>query len=101
MKRKITLLLIIALIIIIAGMVIQNKNKQRIRKTIEAYNQKVNSQYIVVDLSDNLYFLEKQPGYDYQEPETITYQSHITGTKRHAMVFLPADYTDQKQYPVL
>ncbi len=101
MRKKITLLLIIALIIIITSVVIQNKNKQRIRKTIEVYNQKVNNQDIVVDLSDNPYFLERQSGYDYREPETITYQSQITGTERHAMVFLPADYTDQKKYPVL
>ena len=47
------------------------------------------------------YFIEKQAGYQYREPEEITYLSRITGTHRHAMVFLPADYKEEKKYPVL
>lgn len=56
MKRKMIFLLVIALMIIIAGAVIQNNKKQKVRETMEAYNQKANRQDIVVDLSDNPYF---------------------------------------------
>lgn len=51
--------------------------------------------------SSRLSLMKKQPGFGYREPETLTYYSHITGTYRHATVFLPFDYTEAKQYPVL
>ena len=54
-----------------------------------------------MDLSENPYYMTEQPGYEYSEPETITYPSGITGTERHAMVLLPADYDEDEEYPVL
>lgn len=47
------------------------------------------------------YFIEQQPGYNYREPETIAYHSGLTQTTRHATVFLPVDYSEEKTYPVL
>lgn len=43
----------------------------------------------------------KMSGYYYRAPETITYKSEITGTYRHATVFLPANYSRNRKYPVL
>lgn len=43
----------------------------------------------------------KMPGYDYRRPDTLIYRSKLTGTYRHATVFLPADFSEKKRYPVL
>lgn len=49
----------------------------------------------------NCFYREKVPGYTYAEPEPITYYSGITGGERPALVLLPIDYDENKQYPVL
>lgn len=101
MKRKVIAFVMAAVLIFIVCISIQDIRKQKIINAVNQYDQETNEQDIAVNLSDNPYFMEKQPGFRYREPETITYPSKITGTDRHAMVFLPADYTEKKQYPVL
>ena len=100
-NRKAAIFIIILFILLAGVFVFRNICKERIGREIAQYKQEVNEQGIAADLSENPYFMAKQIGYDYRRPETITYPSGITGTDRHAMVFLPADYTQQKQYPVL
>ena len=77
----------------------------------QSVNSKINdekSEYLSVTNEDGIvletddpYFIEKQEGYEYPEPFTITYHSSITNTDRHAMIFLPADFSEDKEYPVL
>lgn len=74
---------------------------QQVKEEIQNYEQETNEDGIVVDMSENPYFTKKQIGFRYRNPETISYPSNITGTDRHAMVFLPADYDENKKYPVL
>lgn len=45
--------------------------------------------------------MTEQPGFEYNEPETIAYYSEITGRERHANILLPADYDTSEKYPVL
>ncbi len=73
------------------------------KEKIQSYNQEqeTNADGIVLDLAENPYYDKKQWGYTYPMPDTITYYSDITDTKRHAMVYLPADYDKDKEYPVL
>ena len=75
--------------------------RQKIREQIREFQQPVNEDGIAVDLSENPYFMTEQPGFEYSEPETITYDSEVTGTQRQASVLLPPDYTPEKKYPVL
>lgn len=46
-------------------------------------------------------FYPQTAAYSYPKPKLIQYDSGITHTRRHAMVFLPADYDAAKTYPVL
>lgn len=71
-----------------------------LRQEIQQYAQAANADGIVTETPDP-YFIEKQSGYDYRTPETISYSSSLTHTTRHAMIFLPTDYSDEKTYPVL
>lgn len=71
-----------------------------VQQEIQRYAKEANADGIVTETPDP-YFIEKQPGFDYRDPETITYHSGLTQTTRHAMVFLPADYSEEKTYPVL
>ncbi len=45
--------------------------------------------------------LSAKDGYEYGEDIEITYTSEITNLPKHAMVTLPADYDEEKAYPVL
>lgn len=73
---------------------------QAVQEEIQRYAKEANADGIVTE-TPNPYFIEQQPGYNYREPETIAYHSGLTQTTRHAMVFLPADYSEEKAYPVL
>lgn len=73
---------------------------ETVQKEIQRYAAEANADGIVTETPDP-YFIEKQSGYDYREPETIAYYSGLTKTTRHAMLFLPADYSAEKEYPVL
>ena len=75
--------------------------QESVRTEAQQYDQQVNEDGIAVDLSENPYFMTKQPGFEYNEPETITYPSEVTGTDRHANILLPVDYDEEKEYPVL
>ena len=72
-----------------------------LRAEAKQYDQAVNEQGIAVDLSENPYYMKEHPEFQYSQPETITYDSEVTGTKRHANILLPANYDADRQYPVL
>ncbi len=104
MKKKIFIRIVIVLTILSVLLFVGlNIYKEYLREKITAYNAQMetNEDGIVVDMSANPYFTKKQIGFKYRAPITITYPSEITGTDRHAMVFLPADYDENKEYPVL
>ena len=46
-------------------------------------------------------FYEEKEGYAYGENIEITYHSSVTDTDRKAYVTLPANYDENKKYPVL
>ncbi len=71
------------------------------KKDALAYEQEKNADGIAVDLSDNPYYKEKISGFKYAEAERISYDSQVTGATKHARVLLPADYDEEKDYPVL
>lgn len=101
-KKRIFIFAIVATAIISAAIIPACvAYKQQVREKIENYEQETNKDGIVIDMSGNPYFMKKQPGYSYRSPDTITYHSDITNTDRHAMIFLPADYDEDKEYPVL
>ncbi len=99
MKRKIVRIgfLFILLAILFLGAV----DTKEVKEEVLSYQQEVNQDGIAVDMSQNPYFNQKQPGYYYPEPEEIEYASEVTGTMRHAYVILPPNYSTQKTYPVL
>lgn len=101
--KVVVVILALALLVGLIWLVRVQLEKDDLREEIRAFNaaQETNEDGIVVDMSENPYFTEKQPGFSYKAPKTITYYSDITGTKRHAMIFLPADYDEDKEYPVL
>lgn len=95
------LLLVFAAVLVVESFLVQERNtKVQIEAEIQAYHQQENEDGIIVETPDP-YFIKKQVGYEYRAPETITYYSDITDSTRHAMVFLPADYREDKEYPVL
>ncbi len=65
------------------------------------YVQETNEDGIATDLSDNPYYMEKIKGYKYSTAERISYTSEVTNATKHARVLLPADYDEDKEYPVL
>lgn len=79
---------------------IKGQSRQNVEEEIASLHQKEDADGIVEE-TPNPYFIEKQAGYSYRSPQTITYYSGLTQTMRHAMVFLPADYDEKKSYPVL
>lgn len=79
----------------------QEAQRQEIRAQVRSFDQPVNEDGIAVDLSENPYFMTELSGFEYSQPETITYDSEVTGTQRQASVLLPADYSPEKKYPVL
>jgi len=99
----ITVIIVLALIAGSIFFITVKLNKDEIEAKIRAFNaaQETNDDGIVVDMSGNPYFTEKQFGFDYTAPKTISYYSDITKTERHAMIFLPANYDESKEYPVL
>lgn len=44
---------------------------------------------------------EELDGYTYAEPKTITYYSTVSEADRRAVVYLPADYDANKEYPIM
>lgn len=44
---------------------------------------------------------EEVDGYTYAEPKTITYYSKVSEADRRAVVYLPADYDANKEYPIM
>lgn len=51
--------------------------------------------------NENKNKLSAKDGYEYGDDIEITYISEITDLPKHAMVTLPADYDEEKAYPVL
>ncbi|MBQ7359538.1 MAG: esterase family protein [Lachnospiraceae bacterium] len=67
---------------------------------IEEVKEGKNMDYTVVyDLPEG--FDRMQDGVDYYKLKEITYDSTTTGKSRKANVLLPADYSEDKEYPVL
>ncbi len=105
MQKKIySSIVVVLLIAVIAILQIDDVRKADSRKAVEQeiaqYNNELDENGIVKE-TPNPYFIEEQPGYKYNEPQTIRYYSGITDSMRHAMVYLPADYDESKSYPVL
>lgn len=46
-------------------------------------------------------YAEELDGYTYAEPKTITYYSKVSEADRKAVVYLPADYDANKEYPIM
>lgn len=44
---------------------------------------------------------EELDGYTYAEPKTITYYSKVSEADRRVVVYLPADYDANKEYPIM
>lgn len=89
------ILLIIGIAVLKSGIVTKRIQREETKKAVaaevEALHEKANRDGIVEETPDP-YFIRKQPGYSYPKPKLIQYDSGITHTRRHAMVFLPADY---------
>ena len=98
------ILLITGIAVLKSGIVTKRIQREETKKAVaaevEALHEKANRDGIVEETPDP-YFIRKQPGYSYPKPKLIQYDSGITHTCRHAMVFLPADYDAAKTYPVL
>lgn len=76
------------------------QSSKQVEKEVWKYQSAANEDGITTDTPDP-YFVSEQTGFFYRQPEEITYYSGVTGTGRHALVFLPADYDETKEYPVL
>lgn len=89
------ILLITGIAVLKSGIVTKRiqrgETKKAVAAEVEALHEKANRDGIVEETPDP-YFIRKQPGYSYPKPKLIQYDSGITHTCRHAMVFLPADY---------
>lgn len=89
------ILLITGIAVLKSGIVTKRiqrgETKKAVAAEVEALHEKANRDGIVEETPDP-YFIRKQPGYSYPKPKLIQYDSGITHTRRHAMVFLPADY---------
>lgn len=89
------ILLITGIAVLKSGIVTKRIQREETKKAVaaevEALHEKANRDGIVEETPDP-YFIRKQPGYSYPKPKLIQYDSGITHTCRHAMVFLPADY---------
>lgn len=98
------ILLITGIAVLKSGIVTKRIQREETKKAVaaevEALHEKANRDGIVEETPDP-YFIRKQPGYSYSKPKLIQYDSGITHTRRHAMVFFPADYDAAKTYPVL
>lgn len=89
------ILLITGIAVLKSGIVTKRIQREETKKAVaaevEALHEKANRDGIVEETPDP-YFIRKQPGYSYPNQKLIQYDSGITHTRRHAMVFLPADY---------
>lgn len=89
------ILLITGIAVLKSGIVTKRIQREETKKAVaaevEVLHEKANRDGIVEETPDP-YFIRKQPGYSYPKPKLIQYDSGITHTCRHAMVFLPADY---------
>lgn len=89
------ILLITGIAVLKSGIVTKRIQREETKKAVaaevEVLHEKANRDGIVEETPDP-YFIRKQPGYSYPKPKLIQYDSGITHTRRHAMVFLPADY---------
>lgn len=89
------ILLITGIAVLKSGIVTKRIQREETKKAVaaevEALHEKANRDGIVEETPDP-YFIRKQPGYSYPKPKLIQYDSGITHTRRHAMVFLSADY---------
>lgn len=98
------ILLITGIAVLKSGIVTKRIQREETKKAVaaevEVLHEKANRDGIVEETPDP-YFIRKQPGYSYPKPKLIQYDSGITHTRRHAMVFLPADYDAAKTYSVL
>lgn len=99
--------IVLLVIVLIAIVLILEKNNSTeipnsIAEEIEEYNETANEEGIsIIDMDSDPYFIKKQSGVDYAEPITVTYNSKVTNELRKAMVLLPYDYSEDKEYPVL
>lgn len=80
---------------------LDKEEEKSVKNEVLSYNQVLNDDGIAVDMEDNPYFMQEMPGYSYPEPEAIEYYSGVTDTERHAMILLPENYDENKEYPVL
>ncbi len=95
MKRRIiTLLVTLVTIAVLTGC------RKSQREALD-YEQETNSDQIAIDLSDNPFYMSKIQGYEYAQAAQIKYTSKVTNTVKHARVLLPADYDEDREYPVL
>lgn len=89
------ILLITGIAVLKSGIVTKRIQREETKKAVaaevEALHEKANRDGIVEETPDP-YFIRKQPGYSYPKPKLIQYDSGITHTRRHAMVFFSADY---------
>lgn len=97
-RRRVAFLLILlitGIAVLKSGIVTKRIQREETKKAVaaevEVLHEKANRDGIVEETPDP-YFIRKQPGYSYPKPKLIQYDSGITHTRRHAMVFLPADY---------
>lgn len=102
-KKQLILRILFSILIVLAVSipVILPLLRTHVRKQIENYHQETNDQGLAVEMRDNPYFASRQPGFYYSPPKVISYHSEVTGGTRHAMVFLPAGYDKDREYPVL
>lgn len=89
------ILLITGIAVLKSGIVTKRIQREETKKAVaaevEVLHEKANRDGIVEETPDP-YFIRKQPGYSYPKPKLIQYDSGITHTRRHAMVFFSADY---------
>lgn len=72
---------------------------EEVESLLDVLEYDIDKQEVNFSASGELFW--KQEGVTYGEMEEIEYYSSVTGSMRKANVLLPADYTVDKQYPVL
>ena len=73
----------------------RESSSARIQAEISEYSKQQDKDGLITETPDP-YFIEKQKGYRYRRPNTITYHSEVTDSTRHAMVFEAHDYNERK-----
>lgn len=100
-KKKLIIVAIVLILTFLIDPVDGKSFQEHVRAGIRNYDLEINEDGIAVDLSDHPYYMTKQPKYYYRSPDEITYYSQVTGTWRHALVLLPGNFDEEKNYPVL